>query len=226
MAKSIVIVSTSAAQLGDHPTGLWIEELAAPYYKFKEAGFDVVLASIQGGPVPIDAGSMAGDFFTDEAKKFMHDGPAFGALMHSVAVSTIDFSSDNIKAIFMCGGHGTEVDFVDNQALKGAIETMYASGKIVAAVCHGPVCLAQCKKPDGSPLVAGLAVTGFTNSEEAAVGLTSKCAWLIEDKFKEQGANYEAAADWNSNVKVAGNLITGQNPQSSVECAVAVLSKF
>jgi putative intracellular protease/amidase len=226
MSKTIVIVSTSAAFLKGHPTGLWLEELAAPYYKFKAAGFEVVIASIQGGPVPIDAGSITGDFFTDEAKKFMHDGAAFGQLSHSVALSAIDFNAENIKAIFMCGGHGVEVDFVDNQAMKAAIEKLYASGKIVAAVCHGPVCLAQCNKPDGEPLVKGLEVTGFSNSEENAVGLASKCEWLIQDKFTELGSSYSAADDWNSNVKIAGNLITGQNPQSSAACADAVLSKL
>jgi len=226
MSKTIVLVSTSAADLEGHPTGLWIEELAAPYYIFKNAGFDVVIASPQGGPVPIDAGSMAEGFFTDEAKKFMHDGAAFGALSHSIQLSTIDFSADNIKAVFICGGHGVEVDFVDNQAMKAAIEKMYAAGRVVAAVCHGPVCLAQCNKPDGEPLVKGLETTGFSNSEENAVGLASKCKWLIEDKFKELGATYSAGDDWGSNVKIAGNLITGQNPQSSVACAEAVLTKL
>jgi len=226
MAKQIVIVSTSAPFLEGHPTGLWLEELASPYYKFKAAGFDVVIASILGGPVPLDATALSGDFFTDDAKKFMHDGPAFGALSHSIPIASIDFSSADIKAIFMCGGHGVEIDFIDNAALKAAIESLYASGKVVAAVCHGPVCLAQCNKPNGEPLVKGLETTGFSNSEEDAVGLSSKCKWLIEDKFKELGASYVAEGDWSSHVKVAGNLITGQNPQSSAACADAVLSKL
>jgi len=226
MAKQVVIVSTSAAYLEGYPTGLWLEELAAPYYKFKAAGFDVVISSTQGGPVPIDASSLSGDFFTDEAKKFMHDGPAFGALCHSVPITTIDFSAAHVKAVFICGGHGVEVDFIENSTLKCAIETMYASGKVVAAVCHGPVCLAQCNKPNGEPLVKGLETTGFSNSEEKAVGLGDKCKWLIEDKFKELGANYVAGDDWSSTVKVAGKLITGQNPQSSAACADAVLANI
>ena len=226
MAKKIVMVSTSAPYLEGHPTGLWLEELAAPYYKFKAAGFEVVISSIQGGPVPLDANSITGDFFTEEAKKFLHDGAAFGELSHSVPIASIDFSSADIKAIFMCGGHGVEIDFVDNVALKAAIESMYASGKIVSAVCHGPVCLAQCNKPNGEPLVKGLETTGFSNSEEDAVGLTSKCKWLIETKFKELGAVYAAGGDWSSHVKISGNLITGQNPQSSAACADAVLSKL
>merc|ERR1712066_308671 len=143
-----VMVSTSAPYLKDFPTGLWLEEMAAPYYKFKAAGFEVVITSIRGGPVPIDESSLKGDFFTAEAKKFMMDGAAFGQLSHSTRLSAIDFASADIKAIFMCGGHGVEVDFVKNSMLKRAIETTYAAGRIVAAVCHGPVSLAQCKKPD------------------------------------------------------------------------------
>jgi len=226
MSKTVVLVSTSAAFLEGYPTGLWLEELAAPYYKFKAAGCEVIISSIQGGPIPIDVSSLTGDFFTDEAKKFMHDGAAFGELSHSVAISAIDFSAENIKAVFMCGGHGVEVDFMDNTALKGAIETIFNSVRVVAAVCHGPVCLAQCNKADGEPLVKGLETTGFSNSEENAVGLASKCPWLIEDKFKELGATYVAGGDWSVHVKVAGNLITGQNPQSSAACADALLSKI
>jgi putative intracellular protease/amidase len=222
-ANTVVLVSTSAAFLKGHPTGVWLEELAAPYYKFKAAGFEVVIASPRGGPIPIDANSIKGDFFTAEAKKFMHDGDAFDALAHSVRLSAIDWESAEVKAVFMCGGHGVEVDFVRSGVLKQAIETLHGSERVVAAVCHGPVCLAQCKKADGSPLVKGLEVTGFSNSEEAAVGLGDKCAWLIEDKFKELEGVYTAAADWTSNVKVAGKLVTGQNPQSSVACAEAVI---
>jgi len=222
--KTIVLVSTNASYIKDHPTGLWMEEMAAPYYIFKDAGFEVVIASTRGGPVPIDGGSLVGDYMTAEAKKFCHDGEAFAALSHSVRLSAIDWESENVKAIVTCGGHGVESDFVQNDVLKRAIETMYTANKIVASVCHGPVCLAQCKKANGEPLVKGLVTTGFSNSEERGTGLTEKCAWLIEDKFKELGAIYEAGGDWSSNVKVAGNLITGQNPQSSVELANAVVS--
>lgn len=225
-AKQVVLVSTSAAVLKGHPTGLWIEELAVPYYKFKEAGLDVVVASIRGGAIPIDAGSITGDFFTAEAKRFMHDADAVGELMHSVPLSAIDFSSPEIKAVFMCGGHGVEVDFVADPALKVAIESMYASGRVVAAVCHGPVCLAQCNKPNGEPLVKGLATTGFSNAEENMVQLTDKCEWLIEDKFKELGATYEAGGSFTPFVKDAGNLLTGQNPQSSAALADLVLTKL
>merc|ERR1712127_929343 len=112
--KTVVLVATSASYLKGHPTGLWLEEMAAPYYIFKNAGFEVVIASTQGGPVPIDGGSLSGDFFTAEAKRFMQDGAAFAELSHSVRISAIDWKSENVKAIFMCGGHGVEVDFVKN----------------------------------------------------------------------------------------------------------------
>jgi len=205
-------------------TGLWLEETAAPYYVFKGAGFDVVLASIKGGPVPIDAGSMGEGFFTDDAKKFMHDSAAFGALCHSVALKDVDLAS--VDCIYLSGGHGTCVDFVDNADLKNAVEKLYAGGKVVAADCHGPIGLAHCCKPDGSPLVQGMKCTGFTNSEESVVQLTEKVPFLIETKFKELGAEFGSAADWNSNVAVAGTLITGQNPQSSVACAEAVVAQL
>jgi putative intracellular protease/amidase len=221
--NTIVVVCTSAAYLKGHPTGLWMEELATPYYLFKEAGYEVVIASTRGGPIPLDENSLKGDFFTAEAKKFMHDGEAFGAMAHSVRLSAIDWKSSDIKAIFMCGGHGVEVDFVKNNLLKKAIETTYAADKVVSAVCHGPICLAQCKKPDGSPLVKDLETTGFSNSEEGAVGLTDKCVYLIEDKFKELGGIYQKGGDWSPHVVVAGKLVTGQNPQSSAECAKAVI---
>eukprot|EP00931_Biecheleriopsis_adriatica_P008632 TRINITY_DN109781_c0_g1_i1.p1 TRINITY_DN109781_c0_g1~~TRINITY_DN109781_c0_g1_i1.p1 ORF type:complete len:330 (-),score=89.21 TRINITY_DN109781_c0_g1_i1:274-1263(-) len=221
--KTIVMVSTSAAYLKGHPTGLWLEEMASPYYLFKEAGYEVVIASTRGGPIPLDENSLKGDFFTEEAKRFMLDGEAFGALAHSIRLSAIDWKSPDIKAIFMCGGHGVEVDFVRNSLLKKAIETIYAAEKVVSAVCHGPICLAQCKKPDGSALVKDLETTGFSNSEEDAVGLTDKCVYLIESKFKELGGIYKKTDDWSPHVVVAGKLVTGQNPQSSAECAKAVI---
>jgi putative intracellular protease/amidase len=202
---------------------LWLEELATPYYAFKEAGFEVVVASPAGGPIPIDKGCMAPMFFSEECKKFMHDGDAIGALCHSVKLDTIAFPAD-VDAIYMPGGHGACVDFINNPTLKSAIETMYNAGKIVSTVCHGPICLCDCTKSDGSPLVQGLTVTGFADSEEAAVGKTELVPYLIETRFKEQGANYEKADDWNSKVCVAGNLITGQNPQSSGDAAKAVIA--
>jgi len=219
----VVLVATSASDLQGHATGLWIEELAAPYYKFKEADYEVVVASPAGGAIPIDAGSMGEGFFTDDAKTFMHDAEAVGQLGHSTKLESIDFST-GVDAIFLCGGHGTCVDFHDNAVLKSAIETLYAADKVVSAVCHGPIGLPQCNKPDGTPLVKDKVVTGFKDSEEMAVQKQALVPFMLETKLKEIGGKYESADDWNSKVCVDGNLVTGQNPQSSEACAAAVIT--
>ncbi len=124
----------------------------------------------------------------------------------------------------MVGGHGTCADFHDNAALKSAIETLYAADRVVAAVCHGPMCLPQCNKPDGTPLVEGKVVTGFKNSEEGGAGLEHICPFLLESKLRELGGKYECADDWQSKVCVDGKLVTGQNPASSHAFAEAVIS--
>merc|ERR1719343_155244 len=213
----ILIISTSASTLKGVDTGLWIEELAAPYYAFKDAKFEVDIASTKGGAIPIDKGSVSDPFFTDESKKFMHDGEAIGALCHSIKLDTIDFKTTNYDAIYMPGGHGTCADFIDNPALKKAIEIMYASGKIVSSVCHGPTCLVDCVKPNGDALVKGEVVTGFSNSEEDAVQKSNIVPFSLESKLIELGGKYEKGDDWTSKVCVSNNIVTGQNPQSSLE---------
>ena len=216
------MLCTSATELKGHPTGLWLEELATPYYMFVEKGLEVVIASMKGGPVPIDGNSLGEGFFTDLAKKFMHDGTAVGALCHSVPLSSIEL--ETVDALYLTGGHGTCVDFVDDATLKGAIETLVGKDKVVAADCHGVGALVQCTTSNGDPLVKGKCVTGFSDTEEDVVQLTSIVPFLIESKFKEQGANYERADDWHPKVCVDGKLVTGQNPQSSEACAEAVLT--
>lgn len=211
----VVIVCTSATELNGHATGLWLEELAAPYYIFLGKGYEVVLASPKGGPIPIDAACLADGFFTDVAKKFLHDKTAVGSLSHSVALESIDFSSGGVDAMYMTGGHGAVADFIENPTLRTAIETIYASGKVVAAVCHGVICLCECMEKDGTtPLVKGKKVTCFTNSEEEAVQLTKFVPFPIESRFVELGADFEKGSDWASKVCVDGNIVTGQNPQS------------
>jgi len=227
---SVAFINTSATTMtfGDkvHPTGLWLEELASPYYIFKEAGYEVSVCSVKGGPVPIDAGSMAEGFFTDECKKFMHDPEAIGALCHSKALADTDFSAFDI--VYLTGGHGCVTDFVKNEDLNRIIQFRHAAGKVVAADCHGSIALCYVKKADGTPLVAGLKCTGFSDSEEAAVGLTDAVvqagACLIEKELRAQGGDVVVVADWNSNVQTDGCLVTGQNPQSSTACAKAALA--
>ncbi|KAA8491635.1 Glyoxalase 3 [Porphyridium purpureum] len=217
----VVIVSTSASDLKGHATGLWIEECATPYYMFKAKGFDVVLASTSGGAIPIDATSMADAFFTDASKRFLHDAEAMGAFSHSIKVSTIDWAG--VDAIYMAGGHGTCVDFVQSTELHDAIAHIYKMGKIVAADCHGPIALCHVSKPDGTPLLQGVTATGFADSEEVAVQLDKIVPYMLEAKMKELGAKYEKADDWNPKVCVDGKIVTGQNPQSSEVCAEAVI---
>jgi putative intracellular protease/amidase len=143
----------------------------------------------------------------------MEDETAQNKLQNSIPLKDIDFS--DVDAIYLAGGHGTCVDFIGNGQLKKIVETLYAGNKLVAADCHGPIALAECNGPDGKPIVAGKKVTGFTDSEEDGVQLTSKVPFLIEKRFREQGANFVAGKDWTSNVCVDGKLFTGQNPQSS-----------
>lgn len=164
----VLFAVTSAGEMGGNPTGLWISELAEPYYLFQEAGYEIVIASPLGGAVPIDAGSMGDGMFTDDAKKFLHDKDATAALTHSKkldAASMADFD-----CVYVAGGHGCCVDMAGpaHAALKAIIEAQYAAGKLVAADCHGPYALIDCKKADGTPLVAGLQVTAFTDAEETA----------------------------------------------------------
>mmetsp|Transcript_21639 Transcript_21639/g.28789 ORF Transcript_21639/g.28789 Transcript_21639/m.28789 type:complete len:235 (-) Transcript_21639:318-1022(-) len=227
VGKKILIVSTSASEMEGHPTGLWLEELAAPYYTFVEAGYDVTIASVKGGPVPIDQNSVSEPFFTDDAKKFMHDGAAVGMLSHTKAVADlVGDVAESFDAVFLPGGHGTCADFVGDAAvaLHKVVETMFAANKVVAAVCHGPMGLTGCVKGEEKlPLVKDLKVAAFTDSEEAAVGLTEKVPFLLESKLKEQGAIHESGDDWSEKVCVDGKLVTGQNPQSSKLCAEKVV---
>jgi len=222
MVKKVVIINTSAATFKGGETGCWLEECATPYYLLKEAGFEITMATPAGGMTPIDKGSMGEGFFTDACKKFLHDQEAMSLFCHTKKLETLDMGA--FHGIYISGGHGCCNDFADNPALKAAIEKVYAAGKTVAADCHGPICLAQCNKPDGTPLVKDLEVTGFSDVEEGQVGQTDNVPFLIEAKFKEQGGKYVAADPWNSKIAIAGNLLTGQNPQSSEELAKAFVA--
>uniref|UniRef100_A0A7S4C940 DJ-1/PfpI domain-containing protein n=1 Tax=Eutreptiella gymnastica TaxID=73025 RepID=A0A7S4C940_9EUGL len=207
--------------MGDHETGSWLEETAGPYNVYTGAGHHVDIVSISGGEIPIDKGSRSEAFYTEECKKFEADATATQKLKNSLKLGDVQLT--DYDAVHLSGGHGTCVDFYNNTALYSAVDAVYAAGKIVAAVCHGPTGILGCKKPDGSPLVQGLTVTGFTDSEEAAVGLTSKVPVLLESEMKRLGGKFIAGADWTSNVQVDGKLVTGQNPQSSVALAEAVV---
>uniref|UniRef100_A0A7S2SLI9 DJ-1/PfpI domain-containing protein n=1 Tax=Eucampia antarctica TaxID=49252 RepID=A0A7S2SLI9_9STRA len=218
----VVLVGTNATSLKGHKTGLWLEELASPYYLFVEKDYEVIVASPAGGPIPIDEASLGEYFFTDPAKRFMHDATAVGKLGHSIKLSDVDLES--VDGIFFAGGHGAVVDFVGTPDVKNAIESMYRSGKVVAAVCHGVVCLTDCVQEDGTtPLIKGKTVAGFSNTEEDVVQLTALVPFSLEDKLKELGGKYEKVDDWNPKVCVDQKLVTGQNPQSSEVTAKAMI---
>lgn len=217
----VVLVGTNGTSFKGHKTGLWLEELASPYYIFEGKDYEIEIASPSGGPIPIDAASLGEYFFTDPAKKFMHDATAIGKLSHSTKLADVDLQSAD--AIYFAGGHGTVVDF-DGSDVKQAVETMFSSGKVVGAVCHGVICLLSCVLEDGNtPLVKGKTVAGFSDTEEEAVQLTKLVPYLVEDKLKELGGNYEKSDDWNSKVCIDGKLVTGQNPQSSEAAAEAMV---
>ena len=219
----ILMVLTSHDELGDtgQKTGFWLEEFAAPYYVFKDAGAEVTLASPAGGQPPLDPKSNEPDFQTDATRRFMQDQEARTVLANTCVLA--DLSADEFDAVFYPGGHGPLWDLAENPASINLIESMHAAGKPVAAVCHAPAVLKNAKMSDGTPLVAGKSLTGFSNSEEAAVQLTDVVPFLLQDELSGRGASYQKADDWQPHAVVDGNLVTGQNPASSELAARAVL---
>ncbi|MEN8712864.1 MAG: type 1 glutamine amidotransferase domain-containing protein [Arenicellales bacterium] len=219
----ILMILTSHDQLGDtgHKTGFWLEEFASPYYVFKDANADITLASPEGGQPPLDPKSDEADFQTDATRRFKEDADAQAALANTSKLA--DVSPENFDAVFYPGGHGPLWDLAEDNTSIALIESMYASGKPVAAVCHAPAVLKNAKASDGSPLVNGKSVTGFSNSEEDAVQLTEVVPFLLEDELKGKGGNYSKGDDWHPYTITDGNLITGQNPASSELAAKAVL---
>ena len=222
----IVMVLTSYDKLGDtgKKTGLWLEEFAAPYYLFKDVGAEITLASPKGGQPPLDPKSDDPASQTSAIQRFKNDKEAQQALANTVKLSNI--KAEDYDAVFYPGGHGPLWDLSEDRDSIALIEALYAAGKPVAAVCHGPAVFRHTKMPDGLPLVQGKSVTGFANTEEAAIGLTGIVPFLVEDLLKNNGGNYSKAEDWQSYVVTDGNLITGQNPASSEAAARALLEKL
>ena len=222
----ILMILTSHDMLGDtgKKTGFWLEEFAAPYYVFKDAGADITLASPKGGQPPLDPKSDAPDAQTEATKRFKDDQQAIDLLAKTHILSGIDAA--NYHAVFYPGGHGPLWDLTNNADSIALIEAMMAAEKPVAAVCHAPGILRDVKAANGTPLVQGKKVTGFTNSEEAASGLTDVVPFLLEDMLKERGGHYSSVNDWAVHVVEDGPLITGQNPASSQKAAEMVLAKL
>ncbi|MBS6361457.1 type 1 glutamine amidotransferase domain-containing protein [Burkholderia sp.] len=223
----ILVVLTSHDKLGDTglKTGFWLEELAAPYYAFKDAGAELTLASPKGGQPPLDPKSSDPASQTDATRRFEADADAKAQLAATRVLA--DVSVDDYDAVFYPGGHGPLWDLAEDLHSIALIERALSAGKPVATVCHAPGVLRHVKDPStGESVVRGKRVTGFTNSEEAAVELTEVVPFLVEDMLKTNGGRFERAPDWAPHVAVDGLLITGQNPASSEPVAEALLEKL
>jgi putative intracellular protease/amidase len=221
--KKILMVLTSHDQLGDtgKKTGFWLEEFAAPYYALKDAGAGITVVSPAGGQPPLDPKSDEPDAQTDATRRFKADAAAQAVLASTGKLSEV--KADDFDAVFYPGGHGPLWDLAEDKDSIALIEAMVAADKPVAAVCHAPGVLRHVKAADGSALVKGKKVTGFTNTEEDAVGLTKVVPFLVEDMLKANGGTFSRAADWQSYVVTDGKLVTGQNPASSEAGAEALL---
>ena len=220
----VLMVLTSHDTLGNtgEKTGFWLEELAAPYYVFKDAGAEITLASPKGGQPPLDPKSDEPGFQTDETRRFSADEAAKTQLAETVRLDSVDQS--DFDTVFYPGGHGPLWDLAEDPNSIKLIETFIAAGKPVALVCHAPGVLRHVTNADGTPLVQGRNVTGFTNTEEEAVDLTNVVPFLLEDELIGLGAVFSRVKDWGVHTVVDGQLITGQNPASSSAAAKALLT--
>jgi putative intracellular protease/amidase len=219
----ILMILTSHDTLGDtgEKTGFWLEEFAAPYYVLRDAGAEITLASPAGGQPPLDPKSDAADAQTAATRRFKKDEAAQKALATTVPLSTVDAAA--FDAVFYPGGHGPLWDLAEDADSRRLIESFVSSDRPLGAVCHAPAIFRHTTGTDGKPLVSGRRVTCFTNTEEAAVGLTDVVPFLVEDMLTANGGLYEKGEDWGSHVVVDGKLVTGQNPASSDAAAHELL---
>lgn len=219
IAGMILMVLTSHGQIdADTPTGVWLEEFAVPYEVFVEAGYEVIIASVRGGDVPVDPRSVEPGNAPPNAEKALALLKGIRPL-HSVHL-------DSCVAVFFPGGHGTMFDLPGNADVQKALASFLSAGKPTALVCHGPAALVGLNGPEGQPVVKGRKLTAFTNDEEAAVGLTEEMPFLLQTRLEGEGAEFVAAENFAPNVVVDGNLITGQNPASSAGAARALLQRL
>jgi putative intracellular protease/amidase len=224
--KKVLFVLTSHEDLGNtgEKTGFWIEEFAAPYYLLKDKGIEITLASPKGGQPPIDPKSASPDFQTPATVRFNEDKETQEVLSKTIKLETVNQA--DYDAVFYPGGHGPLWDLAENKNSIALIESFYKNNKPVAAVCHAPAIFKHTKNTDGTSLVNGKKVTGFTNGEEEAVQLTSVVPFLVEDMLKSNGGIYSKKADWNPYAIEDGLLITGQNPASSELVAELLLERL
>ncbi|MFT5657996.1 MAG: putative intracellular protease/amidase [Gammaproteobacteria bacterium] len=220
----ILMVLTSHSELGNtgNKTGFWVEEFAAPYYVFQDAGADITLASPAGGQPPIDPNSELPDFQTAATKRFDNDESVQNKLAATMQLN--DVNAADYDAVFYPGGHGPLWDLTDNTTSIALIEQFLRANKPVAAVCHATAALLNANDEAGNPIVKGRAVTGFSNAEEAAVALTDVVPFLLEDELVKKGGDYQKVGDWNAFSVQDGLIITGQNPASSEAAAEKLIA--
>jgi putative intracellular protease/amidase len=224
MSKRILIIATSVTQLGNtgKTTGVWAEELVAPYYEFIQAGATVEIASAQGGPVAFDPASLE---VTGDTKplidRFKNDVQAQALAAKSQKTAEIDV--DRLDAVYFAGGHGTMWDLPVDAGVQRVVEAMYTRGNWITSVCHGAAGLLSARRADGQPVVQGHLINSFTNAEEDAVGLSAVVPFMLETRLRELGAVFKSGPNWQSFVVQDGCFITGQNPQSSVAVAQSLL---
>ena len=226
MTKKILMVLTSHDELGNtgKKTGFWVEEFAAPYYAFIDAGVEVTLATPKGGQAPIDPTSTLEDFQTSATERYDGDDVAQAKIANTVQLSSL--SEGDFDGVFYPGGHGPLWDLTDNKDSITLIESFLKAGKAVATVCHASAALLNVKQASGDFAIKGKAVTGFTNSEEEAVQLTAVVPFLLEDELIKRGGEYQKAQDWHAFVVQDGLIITGQNPASSALAAEKLLAQL
>ncbi len=220
----ILFILTSHDELGatGEKTGFWLEEFAAPYYRFLDAGADITLVSPAGGQPPVDPKSQLPDFQTDSTRRFAQDQALQEKLASTGKLAQV--SADDYDAVFYPGGHGPLWDLTNAPDSIALIERFYQQGKPVSAVCHAPAVLLKALNQNGEPLIKGRKVTGFSNSEEVAVQLEGIVPFSLEDELKKAGGIYTQGPDWNSYTIHDGLIITGQNPASSEAVADAVIA--
>jgi putative intracellular protease/amidase len=220
----VLMVITSHDQLGNtgRKTGFWLEELAAPYYVFKDAGVEVTLESPKGGRPPLDPKSNEANFRTDLTLRFEKDAVAQAQLGKTVRLDSV--RQEDFDTVFYPGGHGPMWDLAEDTYSVKFIESFFAAGKTIAVVCHSTGALRHVQTPDGKPLVQGREATGFTDGEEEEVGLTKVVPFLVEDEMLKLGATFSKKRNWGVHVVSDGLLVTGQNPSSLGPAAKALIA--
>jgi putative intracellular protease/amidase len=221
--KKVLVVLPSHDQLGNtgQKTGFWLEEFTDPYYKFIDSGYEVTIASPRGGKPPVDPKSTQKENQSESTKRFERDKSAQAKLENTLVLSQV--SASDYDTLFLPGGHGPMWDLSSDGNMKKIVEDFYSDKKIVSAVCHGPAGLLQATDRNGNSILKGKKITGFTNNEESAVGLTKAVPFSLENRMKELGGKFEKGQDFKPFIVSDGQLITGQNPKSALPAAEKVV---